>query len=1399
MSQEVGSSVQAQPPILTVNMNSNVSQEVGSSVQAPTPVLTTDMDSNAPEVGSRVEASTDVDSNASEDGSRVQASTSVYNQVGYGRKRRQPSISANYLKTCNGRVRAAARRALFLSQVKAQYKIEPDPESFDVNLLDMRVQTTYGPEFVECYEQNFSSIRTKHMVACRFKDVFNFRVENADAIFENLPLQKVFFHYKCHFKVSASVGWIMEDVESGEFRYFHSSVVNLKQIESKNLITNEMEYLRFLDDFKSIDLYEQLDRPNYRWQIRMITNVTLAVYKFENMKNINKIPIYGKFLCGCDLPEVVENKKSLVSFSKYKDGLCFFRCLAYAASKRCDRLERLTKSLYRKFCDHFPPNVSVTLELIPKLEELFQVCLTIHESADMGAMTIYSHPNIKNFPKVALDICFCPNHRDSAHFSYISSWTSYSKSGFICNGCGAVFMKKANMNNHRLKSCRTATKEVYVGNVFSPSKSVFSTLESDYNIKLSDMPKYPYFSVYDFEAGLFAKDSSTQNTKYNKIHVPISFSIFSNVPGYDSQPFTKVSTGNVKLLMEDFVNYLNSVSDRAYSELKAKYQYIYDFVEKQVREDEVEKMLKKLDKYFRVLPVISFNGSRYDLNLIKKFVFPYMDITSCIKRGNSYLSLRTPKLQMLDILNYLQAGTSYRQFLEAFQCEEQKGFFPYEYLDRFEVLNETELPKQEAFFDTLNGRGISDSDYAKCVNVWNSHSMTTMSDYLKHYNESDVIGFRTAVQKMLDLYFQKGVSLFKDAISLPGVSLFLLFKDVKDPFVCAKNPQQHDIISRGIIGGLSVIMKRFAQQNVTYIKPQKYGDSEICASIIGLDCNSLYPFTMSGYSPSGVFSHRVLNPFCKDQLVPVTKLGYTQELRWLLVLEQEKGISIQTSLSQNGQKRVNQRYYVDGYFFDERTGISHLYDYYGCFYHKCPTCGYADDRGTYAKTMERERELRELPNTQVHILWEHDLKKFLKAPSDEYPGLTRQQLLEREVPRTLLENKPISVKSLLSKIRTETIFGLVVCSVRIKPSFHAYYDEFPPLCENMTIGQDDLQGIMRDFAKENGLLTKPTKLLVAKLSVKNGVFITPQIQWFYLENDKHKEEVFIIEDVTDFLEFNPKKSFSKFVKEGIKDRIAGDFDPDKKILSYISKTVLNSAYGKTLINKNKQRKVTIAKTTEKVYKLMNSPFFTDLDELGDGVYEVTQRHKTIRWDMARQIGVFVYGMAKLHMLKFVYNFLKKYLEDHMFECLSSDTDSIYLAISSQSIDQCVKPHLKAEFEKCKYEWLVDPKKPGDNRRGGAYKVEYQGTAFVGLNSKTYACLGKEKKFGCKGVNRKQNMLTFNHYKDVLMTKKTHFIENRGMKLYGNSMHSYIQRKPGLSYLYAKRVVADDGIHTSSLK
>ena len=58
------------------------------------------------------------------------------------------------------------------------------------------------------------------------------------------------------------------------------------------------------------------------------------------------------------------------------------------------------------------------------------------------------------------------------------------------------------------------------------------------------------------------------------------------------------------------------------------------------------------------------------------------------------------------------------------------------------------------------------------------------------------------------------------------------------------------------------------------------------------------------------------------------------------------------------------------------------------------------------------------------------------------------------------------------------------------------------------------------------------------------------------------------------------------------------------------------------------------------------------------------------------------------MLKFYYDFLDRYFDRRDFELIQMDTDSNYITISAERLEDIVRPQLQAEVEAQKKQWLA---------------------------------------------------------------------------------------------------------------
>ena len=143
-----------------------------------------------------------------------------------------------------------------------------------------------------------------------------------------------------------------------------------------------------------------------------------------------------------------------------------------------------------------------------------------------------------------------------------------------------------------------------------------------------------------------------------------------------------------------------------------------------------------------------------------------------------------------------------------------------------------------------------------------------------------------------------------------------------------------------------------------------------------------------------------------------------------------------------------------------------------------------------------------------------------------------------------------------------------------------------------------------------------------------------------------------------------------------------------------------------------------------------------------------------------------------------------------------DTDSNYMAISGDKLEDIIRPERRAEFDATKKQWMAWDKWSG--RTPGLFKLESEGTRMIKLCSKCYFVNGEKNNFSTKGMSKKQNEITWQRFKAAL-NGCIDRPENRGFRMVDKQMVTYEQHKLDLSAYYDKRWVLPDGIYTEPIE
>ena len=145
----------------------------------------------------------------------------------------------------------------------------------------------------------------------------------------------------------------------------------------------------------------------------------------------------------------------------------------------------------------------------------------------------------------------------------------------------------------------------------------------------------------------------------------------------------------------------------------------------QMQKNQLIDLQEHFERYCNTLPVFSFNNAKCDINLIKSYLLPILVNErpiepTVIKKANQFVSFKFGDVQLLDIMNFLGGATSLDWFLKAYKTDEAKSFFPYEWFDNAEKLNNKELPPYDSFFRKLRDINLLEKDYNECKNTTTS-------------------------------------------------------------------------------------------------------------------------------------------------------------------------------------------------------------------------------------------------------------------------------------------------------------------------------------------------------------------------------------------------------------------------------------------------------------------------------------------------------------------------------------------------------------------------------------------------------------------------------------------------------------------------------------------------------
>ena len=181
----------------------------------------------------------------------------------------------------------------------------------------------------------------------------------------------------------------------------------------------------------------------------------------------------------------------------------------------------------------------------------------------------------------------------------------------------------------------------------------------------------------------------------------------------------------------------------------------------------------------------------------------------------------------------------------------RKDVYSYEYMDSWEIFDETLFPIEESFYCSLYMEGITDVDHRHAKRVFKKLNNKNLGDYHDLYVQSDTVLLADVFENFRNKCIEICEVDLDHFLSAPGLAWQACLKKTELKLELLTNSGILLMFEKGIRGGICHAIHKYAKANNKYMK--NYDKNKESSYIQYFDANNLYGGAMSQKLPVDSF------------------------------------------------------------------------------------------------------------------------------------------------------------------------------------------------------------------------------------------------------------------------------------------------------------------------------------------------------------------------------------------------------------------------------------------------------------------------------------------------------------------------------------------------------------------